>query len=152
MEFVFIFFLMIRRPPRSTLTDTLFPYTTLFRSACRPLVAAGKRPPPRARPPVPRPGGADRRPAPAARRDQRRHPGIYRPEAAGRHLYLRQPGLRRGAQEAGRRGRRRERCRAVRLSHGRTPEAVGPPGAEDRPAGGRGGTGLSRGQIGRANG
>src|SRR3546814_7054492 len=27
-----IFFLMIRRPPRSTLTDTLFPYTTLFRS------------------------------------------------------------------------------------------------------------------------
>src|SRR3546814_2626141 len=33
--FVFIcvfFFLMIRRPPRSTRTDTLFPYTTLFRS------------------------------------------------------------------------------------------------------------------------
>src|SRR3546814_19150052 len=30
------FFLMIRRPPRSTRTDTLFPYTTLFRSpACR---------------------------------------------------------------------------------------------------------------------
>src|SRR3546814_12627993 len=31
-----IFFLMIRRPPRSTRTDTLFPYTTLFRSrSCR---------------------------------------------------------------------------------------------------------------------
>src|SRR3546814_11454554 len=30
--FIFIFFLMIRRPPRSTRTDTLFPYTTLFRS------------------------------------------------------------------------------------------------------------------------
>src|SRR3546814_12423484 len=29
---VSIFFLMIRRPPRSTRTDTLFPYTTLFRS------------------------------------------------------------------------------------------------------------------------
>src|SRR3546814_12217679 len=29
------FFLMIRRPPRSTRTDTLFPYTTLFRSANR---------------------------------------------------------------------------------------------------------------------
>src|SRR3546814_14315011 len=28
----FIFFLTIRRPPRSTRTDTLFPYTTLFRS------------------------------------------------------------------------------------------------------------------------
>src|SRR3546814_7952110 len=27
-----IVFLMIRRPPRSTRTDTLFPYTTLFRS------------------------------------------------------------------------------------------------------------------------
>src|SRR3546814_3747631 len=26
------FFLMVRRPPRSTRTDTLFPYTTLFRS------------------------------------------------------------------------------------------------------------------------
>src|SRR3546814_12824847 len=30
--FCFVFFLMIRRPPRSTRTDTLFPYTTLFRS------------------------------------------------------------------------------------------------------------------------
>src|SRR3546814_13092550 len=28
---------MIRRPPRSTRTDTLFPYTTLFRSARQPL-------------------------------------------------------------------------------------------------------------------
>src|SRR3546814_17413009 len=32
MYFLFFFFLMIRRPPRSTVTDTLFPYTTLFRS------------------------------------------------------------------------------------------------------------------------
>src|SRR3546814_14447398 len=31
----FFFVLMIRRPPRSTRTDTLFPYTTLFRSADR---------------------------------------------------------------------------------------------------------------------
>src|SRR3546814_11932810 len=31
------FFLMIRRPPRSTRTDTLFPYTTLFRSEKRRL-------------------------------------------------------------------------------------------------------------------
>src|SRR3546814_5087136 len=31
---MFCFFLMIRRPPRSTRTDTLVPYTTLFRS-CR---------------------------------------------------------------------------------------------------------------------
>src|SRR3546814_18837705 len=32
MLHIFFFFLMIRRPPRSTRTDTLFPYTTLFRS------------------------------------------------------------------------------------------------------------------------
>src|SRR3546814_7174867 len=30
--FLIFFFLIIRRPPRSTRTDTLFPYTTLFRS------------------------------------------------------------------------------------------------------------------------
>src|SRR3546814_13397797 len=51
---VVFFFLMIRRPPRSTRTDTLFPYTTLFRS-CRagrarhsaspcPAVPRGRRP------------------------------------------------------------------------------------------------------------
>src|SRR3546814_19663423 len=31
-----LFFLMIRRSPRSTRTDTLFPYTTLFRSGREP--------------------------------------------------------------------------------------------------------------------
>src|SRR5256885_12631667 len=38
LPFLFFFFLMIRRPPRST----LFPYTTLFRS---PLVVVGRPPP-----------------------------------------------------------------------------------------------------------
>src|SRR3546814_17767521 len=40
---VLFFFLMMRRPPRSTRTDTLFPYTTLFRSfrGRRVVVAAG---------------------------------------------------------------------------------------------------------------
>src|SRR3546814_20962217 len=33
-------FLMIRRPPRSTRTDTLFPYTTLFRSDQRGVIVA----------------------------------------------------------------------------------------------------------------
>src|SRR3546814_14872912 len=39
----FFFFLMIRRPPRSTRTDTLFPYTTLFRSSVEkvPMLAEG---------------------------------------------------------------------------------------------------------------
>src|SRR3546814_14242295 len=32
MNSLVFFFLMLRRPPRSTRTDTLFPYTTLFRS------------------------------------------------------------------------------------------------------------------------
>src|SRR3546814_3075309 len=31
-DYLLFFVLMIRRPPRSTRTDTLFPYTTLFRS------------------------------------------------------------------------------------------------------------------------
>src|SRR3546814_12999747 len=34
-SFFYFFCLMIRRPPRSTRTDTLFPYTTLFRSGER---------------------------------------------------------------------------------------------------------------------
>src|SRR3546814_15124459 len=43
-SFLSFFFLMIRRPPRSTRTDTLFPYTTLFRScapATRPCRSTG---------------------------------------------------------------------------------------------------------------
>src|SRR3546814_6359173 len=55
---------MIRRPPRSTRTDTLFPYTTLFRS----LVHAVRQPA-RARPAVERGGHRRRmalRPAPVA--------------------------------------------------------------------------------------
>src|SRR3546814_14641590 len=38
------FFLMIRRPPRSTRTDTLFPYTTLFRSNQGPTIKARAAP------------------------------------------------------------------------------------------------------------
>src|SRR3546814_12878268 len=59
--YIVFFFLMIRRPPRSTRTDTLFPYTTLFRSlaicppgslsrSCQPW----RRRPPRRRPAVQR--------------------------------------------------------------------------------------------------
>src|SRR3546814_19372729 len=35
---LYFFFLMIRLPPRSTRTDTLFPYTTLFRSVQKNVV------------------------------------------------------------------------------------------------------------------
>src|SRR3546814_2131665 len=38
--FIVFMLLMVRRPPRSTRTDTLFPYTTLFRSAVLPATAA----------------------------------------------------------------------------------------------------------------
>src|SRR3546814_4800102 len=45
---------MIRRPPISTRTDTLFPYTTLFRSTCsrppRPVARPAASPRPAARP------------------------------------------------------------------------------------------------------
>src|SRR6059058_6272509 len=53
MFFFFFFFLMIRRPPRSTRRYTLFPYTTLFRSA-QPrgnvgIIRPGAQSPPRMR-------------------------------------------------------------------------------------------------------
>src|SRR3546814_12307572 len=41
MLYLFIFFLMLRQPPRSTRTDTIFPYTTLFRSNARGAVSKG---------------------------------------------------------------------------------------------------------------
>src|SRR3546814_5316059 len=40
---IIVFFLMIRRPPRSTRTDTLFPYTTLFRSRLQETLASKGR-------------------------------------------------------------------------------------------------------------
>src|SRR3546814_2294549 len=45
---------MIRRPPRSTRTDTLCPYSTLFRSWARLIISSS---------PCPQPGGADNSPA-----------------------------------------------------------------------------------------
>src|SRR3546814_10618488 len=38
----YFFFLMLRRPPRSTRTDTLFPYTTLFRSPAQHVLQVPK--------------------------------------------------------------------------------------------------------------
>src|SRR3546814_6873984 len=69
---LFFFFLMIRRPPRSTRTDTLFPYTTLFRSRTGRRHAAADA---RARTPVAartRRLSAPRRVRPVVRRDRRR--------------------------------------------------------------------------------
>src|SRR3546814_5687009 len=69
---VSFFFLMIRRTPRSTRTDTLFPYTTLFRSAGAPH----------------RPGRADGRDH-AGRRDA--WPRRGRGRRAGDRLHARRP-------------------------------------------------------------
>src|SRR3546814_10275513 len=69
--FCVFFFLMIRRPPRSTRTDTLFPYTTLFRSA-----APRRAERPEHRDPQWREGRARR---------VDRHPRRRRPERPGRH-------------------------------------------------------------------
>src|SRR3546814_3428324 len=66
---------MLRRPPRSTRTDTLFPYTTLFRSARG---AAARRRPPR---------------KPRRRRPRRRRPLPRNPRL--RRLLPRNPRLRR---------------------------------------------------------
>src|SRR3546814_8387077 len=65
------FFLMILRPPRSTRTDTLFPYTTLFRSRDlgRIVELRGRQPQPTAQP--------------IARGIVPRHPGTM-PRAIGR--------------------------------------------------------------------
>src|SRR3546814_503954 len=75
--FHFFCFLMIRRPPRSTRTDTLFPYTTLFRSPAHRALQCGlrhqsARPGPglgRARPGGRGGAGGGGRPCCAARRD-----------------------------------------------------------------------------------
>src|SRR3546814_17065071 len=67
-----MFFLIIRRPPRSTRTDTLFPYTTLFRSVLeaqhrrqRLVVDGGKA------------GGTARLVARLRRHDENRLAGIF---------------------------------------------------------------------------
>src|SRR3546814_18756108 len=65
---------MIRRPPRSTRTDTLFPYTTLFRSLA--VAAAGGR----AKLPLPRP------PLPEALRPKLRQTHLFLLAAIGRDL------------------------------------------------------------------
>src|SRR3546814_13084187 len=87
-----MFFLMIRRPPRSTRTDTLLPYTTLFRSA---IPARDRRWRPRRR-------------ARMAGQQQHRRP-LHKSEGrsglrpSGHHM-LRTSGLRRGSADGDRLG------------------------------------------------
>src|SRR3546814_1396977 len=102
MSFVIdCFFLTIRRPPRSTRTDTLFPYTTLFRSRsshpprgyrshghrCPTLVvprhppcSAPRRPRPQHDPPSPEPSARRCRRPRSAATDRRCRPRRWRSE------------------------------------------------------------------------
>src|SRR3546814_18359388 len=92
---------MIRRPPRSTRTDTLFPYTTLFRS----LLSESE-------------GGGDQR----GRALSRAHPGAG--AGAGRQLSRRNLSDQQGAGHRGRVARRRDPqggLRTLRRARRRTP-------------------------------
>src|SRR3546814_5771820 len=94
-----IFFLMIRRPPRSTRTDTLVPYTTRVRS---PVLAGRHRHPGRR----PRLGPGRRAGGPAQRRP--RADGARRDVGANSHAVgLPHPPAARAAQERGTGGRPR---------------------------------------------
>src|SRR3546814_17613302 len=79
VRFLF-FFLMIRRPPRSTRTDTLFPYTTLFRSP-----PSGDRSFPGNRPASRRPGLPHRRLGPAPHGDRSRLQVVERQARSEEH-------------------------------------------------------------------
>src|SRR3546814_18222954 len=125
---------MIRRPPRSTRTDTLFPYTTLFRSAARrhtrhrlrdEAVRARRLPRPAVlRPHAPLPAGAD-----AARRLEDRERARQPPPPRERRVEIQQPGPRAGGHRRhARRGladpaRQGDRGRGSRLSAGGVPAA-----------------------------
>src|SRR3546814_13133044 len=120
---------MIRRPPRSTRTDTLFPYTTLFRS-----------------PPAPTPagtGGGNRGPPPAAGRPGRRPaaPPI-RPRAAAPDRRSARPALplatAHGTRESRYARRGPGRTPGHRIQPGHAPvrrSAAGPPSTEERRVG-----------------
>src|SRR3546814_15417454 len=104
---------MRRRPPRSTRTDTLFPYTTLFRSPRVPALPFGG-------------GLAQRRPAVVAHRDRdrqaenrRRVIGLFEPARAGPQrqvgnaLRAREANAGVGASEVGIGRRHPDRARSV---------------------------------------
>src|SRR3546814_2408566 len=116
MAVFFVFFLLIRRPPRSTRTDTLFPYTTLFRSRHRQSVLHHR---------LGRRAARDRdRRRPAAEGDQGRRRLRQGPEEIPRCHALRSAELRRGhrprpAGDGYRRVRAgaRQRTAAARVRH-----------------------------------
>src|SRR3546814_11558172 len=94
-----LFFLMIRRPPRSTRTDTLFPYTTLFRSYGPAACPWHRRPGPSGcRPPAP---CWQHCPAQPARHFHAEHQDQAEPGAHGHHGNQRPPPPRQNRQRNG---------------------------------------------------
>src|SRR3546814_12433877 len=81
-----IVFLMIRRPPRSTRTDTLVPYTTLFRSEGQQGLGSGNH----AGGSAPRRDGEVQRGADEGRRAARRHGAPAEFEGRARQVLGRQ--------------------------------------------------------------
>src|SRR3546814_12820697 len=122
---------MIRRPPRSTRTDTLFPYTTLFRSVAAHLVEAlslGAPDRPRAGKALPAPDRAGRQ----ARGGIRARPVHRRPPLRGTRLLLRRthrwppsgsPAA--GPEELARRPLRRPGADPLRDHRGQGPREMG---------------------------
>src|SRR2546422_9899429 len=100
---IFFFFLMIRRPPRST----LFPYTTLFRS---------RRPEARSQGDVPRRAVVPRRAGERLRRDGRQRVRPVQGEQAAHRGVQHQP-ARRDGQGAGRGTRRHDRPMTTLADH-----------------------------------
>src|SRR3546814_11244160 len=131
-HFFVFFFLMIRRPPRSTRTDTLLPYTTLFRSCAAALL-----------PPAALWGDEGHRPDGDARRELARRTAFACLSAS---LSAAQPARRRGRRRprlhppgrplvhSGTGGRRRGHAdpRVARLLH--PPDAPQGSGRADQPA------------------
>src|SRR3546814_7706822 len=79
------FFLMIRRPPRSTRTDTLFPCTTLFRSAGADSAASScSSPPPTQAKQHPSPGPPRIHKPILPRQPRQRHP-VINPQRSEEH-------------------------------------------------------------------
>src|SRR3546814_11604635 len=137
---LYIMFLMIRRPPRSTRTDALFPYTTLFRSPRRLGVArrcAALRVVER-----PRGGGGSGAQADRARSSPHRLRARPRRLPFGRRT---RKGLSRGARRGGTVARRRPICA------GQLPLHRGGRGRRENSVAGRAAGGELR-QNGRASG
>src|SRR3546814_8783587 len=137
-----LFFLMIRRPPRSTRTDTLFPYTTLFRSTVPPDLTSSGAAAMLARPPCPIGRSFASTPKALVLEASAQSPRIFHP-ARG---VARRRGPQPVAGPGGRRGRNRDQRHQLQPLHERPDEGRHHP----RPQGAGGHRRARRGRPYRA--